>query len=423
MSAVQTAQEMHSNGLKYFYDGNFLKSASIFREAIVLHGPHLGILADLSACYYLLGNMREAQEIRSLAEKEFHESKDQLSIESKIKTLVFLSKMREENGEIKSAFSALEEALELSTNNPSLRIRVVCQLLRMTTSFAIKELQAQYYRELILFQENEAHWDIEIQHALMLSEEQLLGFSAMKARYEKLCKMQLNPQDLRLIHFDFAEVCLLRGHKELSVFAAVNSCNQEELDGFERTIREYCQSSEDYLNILTLNELSPTLSFMSYLRVLSLTILRAQNHEDKVLLRKQMILLLDSTDPASRQILLKKWISTKVLEDQSRTTESLVIVLDARSKSLSLSDKIYSFEKKDGAWKILSLLCGQESVSAEEISLALGCLHYDEAAYNRVRVALQRLNKDLTSITGVPQVLKLKDHQVSCHGISVKTKA
>src|SRR5438105_1372426 len=102
MSALER-QNKHREGLKYFYSGQFTEAIEIFSEAKTIYGSHVGLLSDLSAAYYVKGDMQAAQRIRRELEDEYLAAEPLLSEESKVQTLIYLSKMREEDGEIAGA--------------------------------------------------------------------------------------------------------------------------------------------------------------------------------------------------------------------------------------------------------------------------------------------------------------------------------
>jgi tetratricopeptide (TPR) repeat protein len=411
MSALER-QNKHREGLKYFYSGQFTEAIEIFSEAKTIYGSHVGLLSDLSAAYYVKGDMQAAQRIRRELEDEYLAAEPLLSEESKVQTLIYLSKMREEDGEIAGALKALETALEFCGDDKQLRIRVATQLVRMTAMFEMRTELAQYYRDLIFYSGENQHFNIEIEHALMLAEDQLVGLSQATFRFNKLKEMNLNIQDLRLVFFDYAEIVLRRGqwNDELSVDSL--RFDSKDLDGFEKAMQLFGLSLMARISIQDLDRLSKQLSFMGYLRVAGINISRTQDEEEKRSMRLQILLLLESTDSVSKQLLLKRWNSIKAFAPGISAPEAITLELLESSKEISFKSLSYSFARKENAWTLLLLLKQSAQLDLETIAHKIGIAEYDENAFHRLRMIVTRLNKDLAQITGIPQVLLIRQQQL-----------
>ncbi|MNL21931.1 hypothetical protein D3C87_1432460 [compost metagenome] len=283
--------------------------------------------------------------------------------------------------------------------------------------FEMRTELAQYYRDLIFYSGEIQHFNIEIEHALMLAEDQLVGLSQATFRFNKLKEMNLNIQDWRLVFFDYAEMVLRRGQWSEDLSQESLRFDSKELDSFERALQLFGVSSIARISIPDLDRLSKQLSFMGYLRISGINISRTQDEEEKRNMRLQMLLLLETTDPASKQLLLKRWNSIKSFSQSISAPEMITLELLENSKEISFKFLSYSFARKENAWSLMLLLKQSEQLDLEVFARELGISNYDENAFHRLRMIVTRLNKDLAQITGIPQVLQIKQQQLVVNSV------
>lgn len=158
-------------------------------------------------------------------------------------------------------------------------------------------------------------------------------------------------------------------------------------------------------------------SFLGLLRVLSILMARETDSDIYLGMKKQFIFLLESCDPYSKAVLLNKWNASLNGVLPSKNEQALSIAL--KEESLYFGSHVYCLKRQQGARVILKLFVNRKVVSVDDVSEAMGCLYRDETSINRVRVAIQRLNKILAKITGFPKLFILRAGQIELQHLSI----
>ncbi len=407
---------LHQDGLKHFYQGNLDMALALFEKAQKNYGSYIGIQCDIAACHYLSGNFRKTRESLRSIERVYGEVECLLSSKSKINSLVFMAKIQEEEGEISKALKSLKIAAVQAAEDANELLPVYCQIVRLTGTFGIKQELAAYYRLLLQAKTQNANVGIEIEHSLMLAEGVLFGHLHMQTRFETLLNKSLNPLDLRLVAFDYFEFCLSNRIMVNLSKEILQKFEDQDLDLFEKILRD-CVGGVPLPTFKSIMEKASDFSFLGLLRVLSILMARETDSDIYLGMKKQFIFLLESCDPYSKAVLLNKWNASLNGVLPSKNEQALSIAL--KEESLYFGSHVYCLKRQQGARVILKLFVNRKVVSVDDVSEAMGCLYRDETSINRVRVAIQRLNKILAKITGFPKLFILRAGQIELQHLSI----
>ncbi len=389
---------------RHLMDSNsFHQASALILNTIQDHGPHVGLLCDLASSAYLGGQIdlfiRTTRELQN----QFQTHQHLLSDKSYMRTCIALGKLLEEIGEVSSALELYQKAL---LDRPFFQMtqlafcqEVQVQILRLKSFLGLRSELGEIYQNCAMMSEPDSDLGIEIDHGLMLAESQLLGMEAAQERFRALQIRMEKKTDLRLVYFDLTEELLRQQMAPIDLPFSIS-----ELDHFER-ILFFMSSSRDFsMSLKELQKVQKKMSPLCYLRICILNLSRNNQPE----IRRQILLLLEGLGSDSRQVLLKKW-SRELSEVKIRTQ------LQLSAQAVSLQGQSLPLTAGSFELNCLQALMSHRNLSTERmIELGFG-IQIDEFAFERLRIAVLRLNKKLSKLTGIPKTLLYSRTQVSLH--------
>ncbi len=389
-------------------NGDLGKSLEVLLEADQTHPPYLGIIADISHCYYAQGEFTKWRSWSQRLEREYFAVKDFLQPESQVRTEICIGKFYEEEGRISDAVKTYESILENRVTDEKYRLLVISQLLRVSCAFQLPIQQiGRWYRELMSLESSflTSFWDFETQHALCCAELMLFDLDTALARMDR-CLNSARDVDDRLLIFDLAEIHFYLAEKpdERILNAALAIPTQ---DPFETAIQGLCRNEEITRSQFTI--LAREMPITSLMRLQILNFRRFPSSKTPGSL-DQLITLIESLSPAN-QLIWKKRLSFVVKTNQ----EILEIIIDDKQKTLQFGKTPLDLYRRQTLYKLLVCVLKAGEVSLQQLTEAIWQEAYDANHYNRLRVLVQRANSALGQALGSNDLLKFNQEGVSVH--------
>lgn len=388
------------------FQGYYSGALETMLKALIDHGPHVGLLSDLVATYYMAGRLEECILMTDRLERELLLAKPFLSEFSIAKTQIFLGKIYEEQGHLDKALITYDEAIESARSDFQTRVRAQSQILRLKSFLGVKAGLPELYQICLKARAESRSLDIELEHGLMLAEVVLMGPLTAFERVKALSQEpDINWADLRLIVIDFAEEALRQKMAVVGLETILKSMPTDDLDGFEKVIHAMSLSSRLETFVIDTNALAKTLPMMSLLRLLQLRISYCQDSSLIVEMKRKLMFALDGVSSATRSMILKKWN----LESAEGT---LVLSYRPASTSLFVNGHSLTFKRNSFATKCFDFFKDRRCVTIEEFVASIFDGEYNETYFDRIRMALQRLNKELAPLSGRPKIFVIQKDKV-----------
>lgn len=182
-------ETQHLIGREHLMQGNYLTALETFQSTLAKYGPHVGLLSDITTCFYLLGRVQECIQATKQLQEELFAARELLNDNNFVMTAIFLGKMLEEQGEVAGALDNYTQASIRASHSRHLRTKAQAQLLRLRSFLGLHtDLHALYQ---ICLQSRVMHKriDIELEHALMVAELELfdskIALKRLAALFEK----------------------------------------------------------------------------------------------------------------------------------------------------------------------------------------------------------------------------------------------
>lgn len=354
-------------------------------------GKYIKIQQDITACFYLLGFMREYHN----ALREFKERYDffspYLSKRNKLRMGTCLAGYFEEEGEIAKAQDLYYDLLEsMAQDEPAKEYYVLqAQLLRLKASFGLKKGIAPLYQDLQRLQKSHPslYVGIEIQHSLLLAEYFLLDFKQVWKRWNTLEKeYPLSSSDKAWVLFDLLSMAL----KEIfSLPQALKEACQDinTQDPYELALLSLLNERPHELDLPSLaQKISPA----CYLRLL---VLAGE--------KKTFQLLLENHTARDRQLL-----KNLMLDNPSVENEEITLTVDLNKKVISFRDEQLPLAKKKSLWELVLSAVGETPLELNSDNISL---------LEKYRVRAHRLSKLLFSLTGREKLISFSGESLNLH--------
>jgi len=408
MSAL-LRQEQHIKGKSFIQSGDYLTALEILQNAKSQFGPHLGLLCDILCCHYCVGNVYELKNYINYILKELDIASLIISPDTQIRTLIFVSKMLEEVGSLEFALKNYKKAnslVDLLAGESQLRGRILtsAQVLRLSMLNGIEDkFLSQHYQVCYKLQTTSLKLVIELEHALMLYEVQ--NFSPILAQQRVVSLVQnTNAPDLqkRLIVFDYIYECLIRNINLQSTNKLFEQLDHNNFDVFEKYV--YRCANNLPVNLEDCLQIKKESTLLNWLRACQLFVINSnQNDQYTLLLKKMAIEDLSVLELADQKSIRN--IFNNVFSSNMPTT------LILHKHKVHVSSQSFDLKTNGFSLKVLKYfsMCNQSSI--ELFVKSVYEANYNETYYERVRIALNRFNKELLSIVGVEKVISIKKVQ------------
>lgn len=399
----------HLKARYFLYNGQDEKARDILLMALGLYGENVECLRDLACCYHQLGEMSHWRKTYSKLLSDLQRLEPQLSLETRTDCWICIGKFYEEEGHVVKALKIYREYFEFYVDEPEnlRRKKILPQLVRLESQIDSQKDLGVLYSELLRTKGADLSKDlnIEVQHALMLAELQLVGPQHAWIRVENILKTQnVNLIDKSLLLFDFVEECILQG-LDISdqVYLALETNVGQNL--FEQELRQLVIYTED-LRLERLSLLAPELSWASYLRLLILWIRKRPPGVDAQEIKNKINLILSSFDPESRSYWLGR-IRFALGQPEIRLS------FDPRKRSLSSQNHSLDLSKKKGMQIVLQKLAEKPQQTIDDMIQALWQSSFTPEHYHRLRMTVHRLNRLLYEMTSVSKSIEVSSERVA----------
>ncbi len=396
--AAAKRQLNHSQMKNLMHEGQLPEALEFAKQTVEKFGPHIGLLCDIAACQYELGEYQACAATAKFIEKEFQRVSHYLSASSSRKTNVFLSKLFEEFGEIHEALGLLKTATEFAVLAEENKI-IQSQELRILSYFGQKKELTKKYLLLTESIVDDQNLQIEIFHGLLWAEYSLFGFSHALQRWNRLKGMDVNMMDRRLMASDFLEICLLAGQKDhSSALEAAEVLQVSNPFPYDLFLIKLQNGSLDALNPLGSDEF-PT---MTKFRILSLQMAYVQDPSHVWELRRKFLFLAEGLGEASNKIVLTLLPPIKDDKKILRLSERL-------AEFDSTSIKLTQFQ-----YRLLNAFREKTSLTLEEAGKILWDEIWDEGHYHRLRMLTYKIN-DLFQLNLGAALLDIRKSGIVLH--------
>lgn len=395
-------EQAHASAKLLFDEGRWTEVIDILEPSLKQTGKNILALCDLTWCYYFLGEMYRWERAVADLETQFLLSRELLSPLSFYNACLNLGKFFEEQGQLTKAqlyyLAPFDSAHHLNLNQRQNSI-LVAQLLRLSVFLGLSTAVSKWYADLTLRirSYSDYFFEVEIEHALILGELTLVGTTQALQRYERLAQnRQLSRYDQRLLYFDILEHLLYTGQSLEGLQQRAPVFALDELDQFETAL----------LQIKDGNTTQIPLQRMSLTCGLRILILRLQRQKSHAELKNQIQLLLANLDDKSSHLLYKKW--TSILQETR-----VEISMNEDHHLISMGGRSLNFGKKRLSFKLLQVFGNREEIPLEELVPLVWEAEFNPSYTERARVCIQRLNKDLKSLTALPHTLHFTTDRVT----------
>lgn len=395
MTQAILRQEKHQNGKVFMNDEDYFNAMNTFLDAIEKHGPHVGLLSDLTACFYMLGRIEDCLLTAKRLETELNQALPLLKKQNAARTLLFLGKIYEEAADVAKALSLYQRAVDVcDLEAAEIKIQAQAQLLRLKSFLGIKTELSDLYQNCNKLKTDSLYIKTELEHGLVMAEVVLFGAKMASARALNFLKHnQALPFDVRLILVDLLEECIREKISFPELAEALKFTALTNLDKFEETVLNFYTNSEKYLDAEEMTYLAKELPLMGYLRLMVINLKRIKDRDLNLELQRQLYFMIDSLDTESRSMLLRKC-------DLNAKQQRKEILLDLVASSISVQGKRLVLKKGSFALMCFEIFADTKSLSIDQVNEKIFSFPADTDLYDRIRVAFWRLNKELGTITG-----------------------
>ncbi|MBE8221624.1 MAG: hypothetical protein HAW60_02730 [Bdellovibrionales bacterium] len=375
-------KQAHQQAQKYIQKDDFHKAISIMESAVKDFGPHVGLLCDLSSCYYMTNEFSRWKNSISTLIKEFIKAEQSLSEISILHTIIKLGNFYEELAQPNMALEFYEKAKNL---NPSPLILSSLARCRVFLNQSRKIIAPLYTETINTLQKENYNTSAEIDHNLILVEASLIGFSSAIKRLEIIKKEKHRQSDFHLILYDLYELALIKKEDENMSLLQDWVQKSNPTSNFEKYLKNYHSSQ---LSLIDTIELEKQLSLANFLQILALEI----NKNPKNLeIKTKLQLLIDGLPTPARLMYLKKW--ELIIGQQT-------LYLDLHKKTIANEQNKISLHSKKLIFLSIKLLCKENTCSKEQFVKKIYGAEYNNSYHHRIRELVKRINLELSSIIG-----------------------
>lgn len=381
----------HLEARKQMAQEEYFSATAKLVNALHQYGPHVGLLSDLAACYYMTGQIENFRMIRTRIETEIAECSVLLGPLSYAKTLIFLGKLHEQDASISSALQFYELASRIeSLDTAQIKLQAQNQILRLQSFLGnSKSLSQIYYFSQKI--QSESQWmRTEIQHGLILAEIQLFSSDLAVERTKRfLREKECLPSDRRLIVYDLIEGLLRKKQDVNAVLQFMSIEDRSQCDNYEAQILHFAQDLNYRLSVEDLQSLIPQLSLLDYLKIVNLNLQRYSCDSIKNTIIQHTLFLLEDLDTKSKKSLIEA-LNLKLL-----TSQKMTLHYDCQSGVLRFETQNLQIKSRSFAERCLNLFARRTELGIEELNQFLFEMSSAIDIYDRTRVAFGRLNKEL----------------------------
>lgn len=383
----------------FLYEANYISALSILQTLTYIKPQDLNLACDKMLCLYHLGFQKELQ---SELEKNVLEYNKIDSI-SKIGPAIFMSKLLEEMGHFKQAIDLLKKIDFKNITFKQLQsVRV--QLLRLHFEMGHSDEVKELYTQVIKGQEHNQDFEIEREHALLLADSLLYGFEQAFERYKYLQLQNLVPADLHFLRSEIMEQMIIHNKFELLSLINIQDEPQESYEHQQlKLVRAFLAQNQSFKpSTIMLEKILSPISLLRYLRQYFF-LFKNQHEESHIYSRYQF----------HCQNLQSKYLKDKFNQIFENLNRDQAIELDPQKMQVSANNinlKINSAL----FWKLIQLFpANQTDISFENTTTALFQEDLNAQHYDRLRVAISRMNKEFDSKFKLGPLFKFNKNRIT----------
>lgn len=400
LKTLDQVQYAMLSGKILLYRGDYLKALEFYDIALNSHFPSIEALCDSALCLYQLGMMVAFEERLKSALQLYQEEIVNLNQKELFDYGVFLSKLLEESIRIDEALDIINMLGEKQLS-PAQRQGICIQKLRL--SILKKDLKAVHslYPLVLKYSQQNLNFEVETDHVLILADFTMFGFSQAVERFEETINKEITDVDRHFLISEMYELAILSDHVEFLKLDKYFVDSQNEYEKQQKSIINLFinRAKDPEVSIVRIEK---TLSKMSFLR----------------LVRQMLILFPDSSSYQSWAVKYR-FHCLQIPSNEIRTiflsclaTRTDKLVLDLKLKQV-IFDGREDLVKSPFFWRLITVFNGQSSaVDIDEVIRAV----YNEAPngqhFDRLRMAISRLNLQLRRTHGIENLFRLTKSQV-----------
>lgn len=405
----------HQQAVTFSKNEDFYNAVIVLQNALEKFGPHVGLISDLVANLYLMGRFFESHKVFKLLITEFKTSQDLLSIKSKINTLIFISKMHEEFGEIEQAIISLNEILNIPLLTPNQHIRSYSNLLRICSEFSDNNKLNEIYLSSSIKNISNETLLFEVEHSNILAELNLFGFDITKNKIIKILNLpSLNISQKKLLLFDIVEFCFNRNIENEFKALLINTVKDIELTKYEMNFINIISNNDIDINITDcLDDFSN--GILNTLRLYRLLKFKLSD-EYYLQYNKKINFILNSLSNKNK-ILINKWLQIPKFKNK---LSNAIFIFSYKNENIYLNNSKLNFSSDTLFIYLLNKFKNSTTLQIEIISEEFYKEIFTVNHIDRFRVALNRLNIRIKKNIGLDQVWIFKKNVVEVINEKVK---
>lgn len=341
------------------------------------------VLCDKALCYYQLGLPSELKRCLEQAEHLLQSLRPNHEVRNIFACCLFIAKLFEEIGAFDKAASLLKYAEKLNLTdqqNKSLKV----QKLRLNIELNDLDLAHEIYTDIIQGWGNNQDVEIEREHALLLADCKLFGFTAAAQRYSYLQSLNLVLADRIFLQSEMIENAILEGQldflKQIHIYSEIESCYEQEQI---KLVKAFLELS-NYVPATLLWEKS--LSSTSLLRLLAQACLLFPDAAKQLNLSDKYHFFCQRLSPLStRQIFtakIAKETPSQLLSNRKEKT------LELREKKIPMTSKLF--------WQLTELINkSQQKMDLAEVIRQVYAEEPNTQHFDRLRINIYRINNEI----------------------------
>ena len=396
----------HLKALIQIQKGELENALETLEEVLKNHGENLALFMEKACCHYQLGQWTQWRQAYTHVEGVLTNTQLEVDPVRKVEAFILLGKFHEEEGSIVKARDFYQSAVDMVPGQKlNLRFRAKTQLMRVEATFGSRDVVGNLYSELIQIQKNEKTVDLEIEleHALMLSEMNLVGPLHASERLLKILEMtDILEADKSLMLYDFLEECVVNKY-EIPEGLSEWSQKIPPADEFETMIGNLVTKSGSDMSLTRLMGLSSQVTPSSYLRLLTLALRALPDFSREI--KNKLHLLLSAVDGPSRHLWNKRI-------DVFTESSSKLLKFDLEKRVISFESKDIDLSRKRGMLVFAEMIAQNGEMSVEEMIEKIWQTEYTPDHFHRLRMTAHRMNQLLFDLTSIEKPIEVNADRI-----------
>lgn len=396
-------QIAHADAGKFIADAEYSKALIVLRNALKIHGAHIGLLSDIAVCHYMLSQIQELNEVVDLLISEFELCRHLLTPASAARTLLMIGKLQEERAHLDSALSYYTECSKVLQAEPEVIIKARAQRLRLNSLLKIPD-NFDDYIFCSSISKNGTSTQTEVEHALVLTEALLFGPEVAFHRWFHTKNERHHKTDENLFFYDLLELVIEQGLEKSFLDSEMIELIPKPHDLYEQFLFSWFTGLNNAYNFANYYESSKKLLPFSHFRLLALAIKNKRTADS--ISHGHLRIILKSLPEKSQNYLMSRWVG--VVEIPAKIDFSpLTATLSYMGQIVQLSDGRLEI-------KLIKLLNKQNEICTDFVIAELyPGESFSEDSFNKLRALLVRLEKKIQSLIGHHKCFKLSKDKLS----------